>query len=92
VRSNVVWYAGALSALERILAILSAGADYRPRIPPSAVGPETRFKEDLGLDSLALMSLAAELDEHYEGLDEMEIARWITVADCTRYLDGLSRR
>jgi acyl carrier protein len=70
--------------LSLIIEILSRTPDLRTRIPPSDITLRTRFKEDLGFDSLALMSLAFELQEHYPELDEMQIATWVTVEDCAR--------
>lgn len=72
--------------LELIVTILSRTPDLRTRIPPSEIRLGTRFKEDLGFDSLALMSLAFELQEHYPELDETSIATWMTVEDCARAL------
>jgi len=77
------------TGLTRIVALLAAGGDYRLRIAPQAITATTRFKEDLGFDSMAVMSLAYELQEIYPELDEMAIASWVTVGDCARYVEAL---
>ena len=77
------------STLQTIVAILSRNVDFRPRIALARITPDTRFREDLGFDSIALMSLAFELQEIYPTLDEMAIATWTTVGDCVRAVGGL---
>lgn len=73
-------------ALAAIVQILTTSKDLRARISGDQITAATRFKEDLGFDSLALMSLAFELQEQWPELDEMSIATWITVGDCARSL------
>jgi acyl carrier protein len=76
--------------LAAIVEILSTTKDLRPRTartpgaPAVAITLLTRFREDLGFDSLALMSLAFELQERYPDLDELAVATWLTVGDCAR--------
>jgi acyl carrier protein len=75
--------------LLRIREIIGGNRDYRLRMSPEDVTMDTRFREDLGFDSIALMSLVYELQETYPELDELIIAKWRTVSDCVRTVEGL---
>lgn len=59
---------------------------------PEEIGPETRFREDLGADSLDLVVLLHELENEF-GVDipDSEAARIQTFAEALRYVSSLSR-
>lgn len=80
--------ADADTVLEEIRTIVAQDDDFRPRMDPGAIMLTTRFKEDLGFDSIALMSLAFGLQEAHPDLDETAIAGWVTVADCVTSVLG----
>jgi acyl carrier protein len=71
---------------DQVLKVINDSEDLNPKIDVSEIKIEMDFKADLGFDSLALMSLVYELQEIYPDLDEMEIAGWQTVLDCTKYI------
>ena len=73
--------------LADVIAILSRGNDFRPKVPPPSILPAMRFREDLGLDSLALLSLLYELQEAHPDLPESALASWITVEDLLRSVE-----
>jgi acyl carrier protein len=77
--------------LRRVVTIIGDNPDYRPRVPVAQITLATRFRDDLGFDSLAMMALAYELQESYPDLDEMAIASWTTVEDCVNHLRSLAR-
>jgi acyl carrier protein len=64
-----------------IIKIIGESEDLEPLIPLADIKPETLIQEDLGFDSLALMSIVYELQEIYEDLDETEMANWNTISD-----------
>ncbi|MBX7098319.1 MAG: acyl carrier protein [Myxococcaceae bacterium] len=70
--------------LTRIAAILNGNPDLALRGPVATLAMETRFREELGLDSVALMALAFELMELAPALDERTIVQWKTAGDCVR--------
>jgi len=46
------------------------------------LNPEVRFKEDLGLSSLAMIALFCELQTKYPHLSEDSLMGWKTISDC----------
>jgi acyl carrier protein len=68
--------------------VISDCEDLNPRVKTADLKPEHLFQENLGLDSLALMTLAYELQEHYPDLDETSIIEWNKIQDC---LDTLKK-
>jgi acyl carrier protein len=56
-------------------------------VPEDMIKPESRFKEDLGADSLSLVEMAMELEEKYGISISDEVAeKFITVQDVIDYL------
>lgn len=54
-----------------------------------AVEPKSRLAEDLGLDSMHLMTLAMAVEDHFEVcLDEDDEARILTVADLVSVVES----
>ncbi|MBL6988184.1 MAG: acyl carrier protein [Bacteriovoracaceae bacterium] len=75
--------------LKKVIEVIEDNEDLNPKISISEITFASRFKEDLGFDSLALMSLVYELQEFYPDLDEMVISQWSTLQDCTEHLTKL---
>jgi acyl carrier protein len=67
--------------LTAIRSIIEKNRDLHCRLPAREVLPELRYREDLGLDSLAMMAFLFELQELYPDLNEKHVARWLTVSD-----------
>ncbi len=60
----------------------------RLKIDPSLVKPDSRFVEDLGADSLAVMDIVIKLEERF-GLDEIpdeELEKMKTVKHAVDYI------
>ncbi len=74
-------------ALADVIRILSRSDDFRSKVPPTSITGSMRFREDLGLDSLALLSLLYELQETHPGLLESELGSWTTVDDVVRSVE-----
>ncbi len=75
--------------LTTFLEILSSTPDLKSVLSLEAIRPESRLKEDLGFDSLALMILFVELQSRVINLDITSTLRWKSVSDC---LDVLALR
>jgi len=56
--------------LELIKAIIKSSDDLNPRIAIDEVTMTSKFSDDMGFDSMAMMSLIYELQEKYPDLDE----------------------
>ncbi len=59
--------------------ILEQNQDLRPRMDVTQIGFSTRFSEDMGFDSLAMMSLIYELQNHFSALSESILGQIDTV-------------
>lgn len=68
-------------SLEHFRRIILEAEDLDCLLAPEAIAPESHLKNDLGFDSIALMSIVYELQEIYEDLDESHMADWKTVQD-----------
>lgn len=68
---------------ERIRAHLAEELD----VDAAAIGPDTRFKEDLRADSLHLVELVVELEDSYGvRIPDDEAARILTVGQASSYV------
>ncbi len=74
------------SELNLIKNILSANPDLKPKIPVESIAATTKFRAEMGFDSLAMASLFYELQDTYPHIDESEIQKWETIADCVKSL------
>ena len=74
--------------VELIKKILASNPDLRPKSPIEGLNESTRFRADMGFDSLALASLFYELQETYAHIEESEIQKWETIADCIKSLQN----
>lgn len=61
---------------------LKSVPDLRLRQPVDTLQLTQRFRQDLGFDSLALISLLVELQDHFPKLSETDAAKWKTLGDC----------
>lgn len=71
-------------ALNTIKTILAEIPDMKPKIPVAQITLETRFRQDMGFDSLAMASLYYELEERYPHLQEADMRNWMQVKDCAQ--------
>ncbi len=70
--------------LERLKEILSK---VLPDVNMSEVTADTRLKEDLGFDSLAMMMMSMELEEAFD-FKFLEFVKFETVGDVSAYLES----
>ena len=70
--------------LEKLKEILSR---VLPDVDMAEVNADTRLKEDLGFDSLAMMMMAMELEEAF-GFEFAEFVKFETVGDVCGYLES----
>jgi len=55
----------------------------------SKIRPQDRLREDLGLDSLAMIELLFKIEEHFDlEIPNEDLSRVTTVADVTTYVEG----
>src|SRR5262247_2501943 len=55
----------------------------------SKIRPGDRLREDLGLDSLAMIELLFKIEEHFDlEIPNEDLSRVTTVADVTAYVEG----
>ncbi len=67
--------------------IRTALAQYLKR-DAGAIRPESRLREDLGLDSLAMIELLFKIEEHFDlEIPNEDLSRITTVADVTAYVE-----
>ena len=74
--------------LNRMITIIEEHEDLEPLLPPEDLKFESELKEDIGFDSIALMSLVYELQELYPDFDGTSIYKWNTLGDI---VDDLSK-
>ncbi len=78
--------------LNMIKEIIKSCDDLGPSIDPDEIKVEHSFRANLGFDSLALMTMAYEIQEKIPELDEMAIVDWLTVQDCLDTLKQLDKK
>ncbi|MFN7825009.1 MAG: phosphopantetheine-binding protein [Pseudobdellovibrionaceae bacterium] len=69
-------------SLQEFLKILQDIPDLKPKLAFDKIKPDTRFREDLGFDSLAMASLFYTLQDLYSDLSEEKVTQWKTVQNC----------
>lgn len=74
------------SEVDLIKRLLLSNPDLKPKVSIESITESTRFRGDMGFDSLALASLFYELQETYPHIDESDMQKWETVADCIKFL------
>jgi len=72
-----------------IKSIITDNEDITTFIPNEEIKVEHRLVEDLGLDSMNLMSIVYELQEKFESLDESGISHWKTLLDLIKAIQEL---
>lgn len=59
------------------------------RIDPSKITMESQIQKDLGADSLSILQLLMHIEDDYGiVIPDEELAKFITVADVTHYLES----
>ena len=66
--------------------IIRSNEDLQPRCSVDEISSETKFSEDMGFDSMAMMSLVYELQDSYPDLDESEVVGIGTVEGLLKVL------
>jgi acyl carrier protein len=63
-------------------------------VPAEAITPETELEHDLGADSLDIVELVMEVEEHFDVQvpDEEAVKQMRTVADAVRYIQSQTSR
>ena len=74
--------------LNRMITIIEEHEDLEPLLPLEDLKFDSELKEDIGFDSIALMSLVYELQELYPDFDGTSIYKWNTLGDI---VDDLSK-
>jgi len=67
--------------IEVLVQVLGGNADLVLHVPVPELRLEHHLKNDLGMDSVQIVSLLYELEEHYSALNEDHLASWSTLAD-----------
>jgi hypothetical protein len=75
-----------IEAFEVLKRVLQNQPDLRSKIPLSELKSQTRFREDMGFDSIAMTSLFCDLAELRPDLEEAQVAEWKLIGDCLRDL------
>jgi acyl carrier protein len=58
------------------------------RVDPAKIIPSSRFKEDLGADSLDLVTLIMALEEEFKGpISDDEAANLATIGDAVNFIE-----
>lgn len=58
------------------------------RLDPSKIELNSRFRDDLGADSINLIEIAMGLEQELDiTLDDDEVAQIVTVSDAVRYIE-----
>ena len=67
--------------------ILAALADYLKR-PPSSIEPDHHLRDDLGLDSMAVIELLYKIEEAFDiQIPDQDLAGMSTVASVAQYVN-----
>lgn len=65
----------------------------RNAIAASAIKPESRLREDLDLDSIALVEAVVLLEEAFKvNVSQQDVVLLKTVADVVAYVDGITAK
>ena len=67
--------------LDEIKKIIASAEELQTSIAPEDMTEALLIYDDFGYDSMALMTLAYELQEKHEHIDEMAINNWKTISD-----------
>jgi acyl carrier protein len=67
--------------IELIKTIINSNEDLEPKMKVKDISLETSFQNDLGFDSLGIMSITYELQDKYTSLNEENMINWKTIKD-----------
>jgi acyl carrier protein len=67
--------------------VIEQNEDIITEIDSQTIVETNKFKEDLGLDSMAMMSLSYELQELLPQLDDSAFSTWVIVSDCLKDME-----
>jgi acyl carrier protein len=70
----------------KVRLVLQNVSDLKPKMRVDNITVDSRFREDLGFDSLAMAAFFYELQDQYNYLDESEVKNWKKVSDCIESL------
>lgn len=74
-----------MSILEKVVAIIADQFE----IAPESITPETRFKEDLNADSIAVVELVMAFEEEFgESISDEDAESILTVQDIVTYIEN----
>lgn len=79
-----------INNLDHFLQILTNVEDLNPKMPINNISFNSRFKEDLGFDSLAMMILFVELQQISPSLQVESLSNWSRVEDCLQDMESFS--
>ena len=72
---------------DEVFALIQAHLADELEVDPSRIGEQTRFKDDLGADSLDLYTLVQELEDSYGiKMSDEEAARIVTVGQAVDFV------
>jgi acyl carrier protein len=72
---------------DAVLALVRAHLADELDVDPTAIGPDTRFKEDLEADSLDLYTLVQELEDTYRvSMSDEQAAKILTVGAAVEFV------
>jgi acyl carrier protein len=72
---------------DEVFALIQAHLADELEVDPARIGEQTRFKEDLGADSLDLYTLVQELEDSYGiKMSDEEAARILTVGQAVDFV------
>lgn len=70
--------------------ILHENPDLKPKLAVGSITHETRFREDLGFDSLAMAAFFYTLQDIYADLSEENVPKWKRIEDCIQSVKELA--
>jgi acyl carrier protein len=76
--------------LDKMITVIEEHEDLEPLLPIEDLKFESELKEDIGFDSIALMSLVYELQELYPNFEGTSIYKWNTLGDIVDDLSNFS--
>jgi acyl carrier protein len=74
------------SPRDDLLRALYNNHDVRPLIQKDMINNSQKFREDLGLDSMAMILIFVDLTQNYPQLNESVISTWKSIDDCLNTL------
>lgn len=69
-------------SLDHFKQILKENPDLKPKLSVDLITDKTRFREELGFDSLAMAAFFYTLQDLYPELNEESVPQWKKIGDC----------